>query len=251
MVTVQVLSCEGSGSGAGVIAGIEWAVRDAQQHPAVKSVISMSLGSGYSRASNRAVDAAHDAGLTVVVAAGNDGADACGYSPASADKAISVGSTTSQDSVSSFSNVGTCAPALPRTRETERDVYVHAPVRTQLPLAFPPLALSALCPRPTRLLSTSPSPLSYPVALPSPLLPRHSPLAYPATLPSPTLPLSPLLPRRSPLSYPAALPPCCAQAWTSSRRARASKLHGPHRPPRPTPSPAPPWRAHTSQAPPR
>ena len=54
------------------------------------------------------MDAAHDAGVTVVVAAGNDNKDACDYSPASASKAITVGSTTSNDARSSFSNKGTC-----------------------------------------------------------------------------------------------------------------------------------------------
>ena len=41
--------------------------------------------------------------VVVVVAAGNDNADASGYSPASAPEAITVGSTTSSDARSSFS----------------------------------------------------------------------------------------------------------------------------------------------------
>merc|ERR1719337_361141 len=58
---------------------------------------------------NDAVAAATDAGVVVVVAAGNDyGSDACNYSPASAPSAITVGSTTSSDQLSSFSNTGDC-----------------------------------------------------------------------------------------------------------------------------------------------
>ena len=47
-------------------------------------------------------------GVVVVVAAGNSADDACFYSPASATSAITVGSTTSADLVSPFSNYGTC-----------------------------------------------------------------------------------------------------------------------------------------------
>jgi serine protease len=44
----------------------------------------------------------------VVVAAGNDNANACNYSPARVANAITVGSTTSTDARSSFSNYGSC-----------------------------------------------------------------------------------------------------------------------------------------------
>lgn len=47
-----------------------------------------------------------------MVAAGNDAADACLYSPASAPEAITVGSTTSADTLSSFSNIGPCVDIL-------------------------------------------------------------------------------------------------------------------------------------------
>lgn len=111
LVAVQVLSCSGSGSNSGVVAGIEWAVNDATaNHPNSPSVISMSLGGGRNTAVNSAVAAAHDAGVVVVAAAGNDNGNACSKSPASAPEAITVGSTTSSDSKSSFSNHGMSAP---------------------------------------------------------------------------------------------------------------------------------------------
>ena len=46
--------------------------------------------------------------MVVVVAAGNSGANACNESPASAPEAITVGSTTSVDQLSYFSNHGPC-----------------------------------------------------------------------------------------------------------------------------------------------
>ena len=104
LVGVRVLNCSGSGSNSGVIAGINW-VKNNASGPAVAN---MSLGGGASQATDDAVNAAVAAGVTFVVAAGNDNSSACNYSPARAVNAITVGSTTSNDSRSSFSNFGTC-----------------------------------------------------------------------------------------------------------------------------------------------
>jgi subtilisin family serine protease len=101
---VRVLGCDGSGSNSGVVAGIDW-VRANHLNPAVAN---MSLGGGASSATDTAVANATAAGVTMVVAAGNSNADACTTSPARAPSAITVGSTTSGDVRSSFSNWGTC-----------------------------------------------------------------------------------------------------------------------------------------------
>merc|ERR1719414_112792 len=55
-----------------------------------------------------AVDSAVNSGVTVVVAGGNSNSDACRFSPAFVPSAITVGSTTSLDKRSSFSNYGSC-----------------------------------------------------------------------------------------------------------------------------------------------
>ncbi|KAG8708389.1 subtilisin-like serine protease [Ceratobasidium sp. 394] len=70
------------------------------------SVISMSLGGGVSRALDNAVTAATNAGMHVVVAAGNESADANTSSPARAPAVITVGASTIDDQVASFSNFG-------------------------------------------------------------------------------------------------------------------------------------------------
>ena len=107
----QVLSCTGEGYTSDVIAGIEWSVWHAQTH-SPRSVLSLSLGGGASYAEDQAIEAAHDDGLVVVVAAGNEGANACNSSPARAPKAVTVGATASSDSMASYSNHGTCVDIL-------------------------------------------------------------------------------------------------------------------------------------------
>lgn len=107
MVAVKVLDADGSGSNSGVISGIQWvATNAASLGLAKKSVLSMSLGGSYSAAVNSAVASTISAGVTVVVAAGNDGANASSYSPASAPNAITVGATDKTDTKATWSNFG-------------------------------------------------------------------------------------------------------------------------------------------------
>jgi len=106
VVPVRVLDCSGSGSTSTVVSGINWAISHHQA--GTPAVLNMSLGGGFDAVMNDAVARAVDDGITVVVAAGNSNANSCGYSPASAPSALTVGSTTSSDARSSFSNWGGC-----------------------------------------------------------------------------------------------------------------------------------------------
>jgi len=101
---VRVLDCYGYGTWDGIISGINW-VTNNHLDPAVAN---MSLGGGYSQSVNDAVTNSIAAGVTYAVAAGNDSANACSYSPASTPNAITVGATTSSDSRASYSNYGSC-----------------------------------------------------------------------------------------------------------------------------------------------
>jgi subtilisin family serine protease len=101
---LRVLDCNGSGSNSGVIAGMDW-VRTNHIKPAIAN---MSLGGGFSSTVNTSANNLANSGVFLAVAAGNNGADACNYSPASAAAAVTVGSTTSTDARSSFSNFGSC-----------------------------------------------------------------------------------------------------------------------------------------------
>jgi subtilisin family serine protease len=106
LVPVRVLSCSGSGSNSGVIAGIDWVTGNhTSGSPAVAN---MSLGGGASSALDSAVNRSLSDGVTYAVAAGNSNANACNSSPARVPGALTAGSTTSTDARSSFSNYGSC-----------------------------------------------------------------------------------------------------------------------------------------------
>lgn len=105
IVPVRVLDCTGSGTWAGVIAGINWVTGNHVSGPAVAN---MSLGGGASASVDAAIEASIADGITYAVAAGNSSLDACNYSPARTPNALTVGATTSSDARASYSNTGTC-----------------------------------------------------------------------------------------------------------------------------------------------
>ncbi|MCL8012276.1 S8 family peptidase [Streptomyces sp. AS02] len=102
IVAVRVLDNAGSGTTAGVIAGIDW-VTNNHSGP---SVANLSLGGGASTALDTAVRNSIASGVTYAVAAGNSNANASSYSPARVTQAITVGATTSTDARASYSNYG-------------------------------------------------------------------------------------------------------------------------------------------------
>lgn len=105
-VPVRVLDCTGNGSISGAVAGIDWVTSNhASGTPAVAN---MSVVAGASSTLDTAVVNSINDGITYVVAAGNDNASACSFSPARVASAITVGATTITDARSSFSNFGTC-----------------------------------------------------------------------------------------------------------------------------------------------
>jgi subtilisin family serine protease len=105
LCAVKVLDSSGSGSWDAVISGIDHVVTYCTNSSIKRQcVVNMSLGGGKSSTVNNAVATAVSKGVVMVVAAGNDNQDACNYSPASSSNAITVGSTTSSDAKSTFSN---------------------------------------------------------------------------------------------------------------------------------------------------
>ncbi|KAG0699460.1 peptidase S8/S53 domain-containing protein [Suillus ampliporus] len=130
VIAVKVLGSNGSGTMADVVSGVAWAAQSSVKKLAAAraeyaatgktkhkgSVANMSLGGGKSPSLDIAVNRAVDAGLHFAVAAGNDNKDACKYSPAAAENAVTVGASTLGDERAYFSNHGECvdifAPGL-------------------------------------------------------------------------------------------------------------------------------------------
>ena len=109
LIPVRVLDCTGAGSWSGVIAGINWVITKVNQlGPNTKAVANMSLGGGANNQVDKAVNNLIAANVTVVVAAGNNGADACSTSPARVSAAVTVGATDMTDKRAYYSNSGRC-----------------------------------------------------------------------------------------------------------------------------------------------
>ena len=104
VVAVRVLDCGGSGTTAGVIAGVNWVT----QHATKPAVANMSLGGPVSSALDQAVVASINSGVVYAVSAGNSNANACNQSPARTAAALTVAASDITDARASFSNFGTC-----------------------------------------------------------------------------------------------------------------------------------------------
>ncbi|MGW3399757.1 S8 family peptidase [Streptomyces hydrogenans] len=104
VVAVRVLDANGSGTTAGVVAGIDWVT---SHHTAgAPAVANLSLGGGASTTLDNAVKRSIADGVTYAVAAGNSGVNARNSSPARVTEALTVGATGNTDAKASWSNYG-------------------------------------------------------------------------------------------------------------------------------------------------
>jgi subtilisin family serine protease len=109
LYAVRVLNCQGSGTTAQVVAGVDWVT----QHAVAPAVANMSLGGSVSNAIDQAVSSSIASGVTYAVAAGNGNflglaSDACTVSPARVPEAITVSATNNTDTKASWANTGSC-----------------------------------------------------------------------------------------------------------------------------------------------
>ncbi len=128
IIQLVVLPCERqrTGDGASIIEAAEWLLNNEQKLQDQKPVLAnMSLAGKWSRPINKAVTVLTQNAVVVIVAAGNNAADACRYSPAAAKEAITVAATDANDETPGFSNFGKCvdinAPGRLLTALTERE----------------------------------------------------------------------------------------------------------------------------------
>lgn len=115
LFAVKVLNCDGAGSTTSVIKGIEYAYKQHLENyeksgGKTRSVVSMSLGGGFSRALNMAVkETLKHPSFYFAAAAGNEDNDACKTSPASVKEIFTVMASDKYDKRAYFSNWGKCA----------------------------------------------------------------------------------------------------------------------------------------------
>lgn len=104
IMPIKVANSQGGADLAQFVNGVTWATSRGAK------VISASLRWFQSPGTleRKAIQDARNKGVVVVVAAGNESKDACSYTPAGVTEAFTVGSTTSADARSSFSNYGSC-----------------------------------------------------------------------------------------------------------------------------------------------
>ncbi|KAG0262429.1 serine protease [Mortierella polycephala] len=109
IVSLKALDNAGAGRLSNVLAAIEWAVkRHVSQGKGARSIINLSLGAERNEPTNAAIQEAMRLGVHFSIAAGNDGKDACHFSPASTPGAMTVGATDKDDTIASYSNFGPC-----------------------------------------------------------------------------------------------------------------------------------------------
>ncbi|MFN2525488.1 MAG: S8 family peptidase [Actinomycetota bacterium] len=113
LVGVRVLDCGGSGSGADIIAGIDWVTANHQANQAAVANVSLGTLIGTSSSIDTAVRNSIADGITYAIAAGNGNVlgfseDACNTSPSRVAEALTVSATDSSDRKASWANYGTC-----------------------------------------------------------------------------------------------------------------------------------------------
>jgi len=92
-----VLDSNGRGFASVTLAALDSVVAKKKANPNKPMVINASLGGSRDDATNDAYDAAVDAGIFIVVAAGNEYRDAGNVSPASAEKVLTVAASNPND----------------------------------------------------------------------------------------------------------------------------------------------------------
>ncbi|GES61654.1 alkaline serine protease Alp1 [Aspergillus terreus] len=106
LLSVKVFVGESSSTSI-ILDGFNWAANDiVSKKRTGKAAINMSLGGGYSKAFNDAVENAFNEGVLSIVAAGNENTDASSTSPASAPDAFTVAAINSNNTRAYFSNYG-------------------------------------------------------------------------------------------------------------------------------------------------
>ncbi|MFI6230977.1 S8 family peptidase [Micromonospora echinospora] len=101
---VRILNCQGSGSFATVIAGIDWITANAQR----PAVVELAIGGSANTSLDTAVTNSINRGITYVTTGGSSNGSACNYSPGRVPGALTVVGTSATDARLSSGNYGSC-----------------------------------------------------------------------------------------------------------------------------------------------
>lgn len=107
LVSVRVFGCNGGSSVSRVLAAIEWIT----QYAIKPAVVNMSLGATASVETvpmTIAIENSISEGISYVVSAGNSYDNACLFTPANVDGAITVGASDINNNMAGYSNFGEC-----------------------------------------------------------------------------------------------------------------------------------------------
>ncbi|PVG03009.1 subtilisin-like protein [Serendipita vermifera] len=105
LIGVRILSDAGTGFSSDCIAAIQWVMSQVQS-TGRPSVMNISVKFGVSDALDAAVTDAVNAGIHVIVSAGNSAKDATSQSPARAPAVVTVGASDITDAMGYYSNMG-------------------------------------------------------------------------------------------------------------------------------------------------
>ena len=102
--SVRVFPCSGTSTLSTILAGVDWVTA----HHKSPAVANLSLGAAAAPILDTAVERSIRSGVTYVVAAGNNGGDACAMSPGKLPDVINVSAIDASDARPSWSNYGSC-----------------------------------------------------------------------------------------------------------------------------------------------
>ena len=109
LYSVRVLRCDTTAPWSVVLDGLNF-VAEIIPKRGQNAIVVLALSGSHTNGMNDAMNRLNSLGVIVVAAAGNDGINACGVSPASAptSNVIVVGSTDRYNKIAHFSNYGSC-----------------------------------------------------------------------------------------------------------------------------------------------
>lgn len=108
LIAVKVYSRDRRASVATALKGFEYVFHQKKARNKRPMVINFSLSGPESKILNTAVEILTNAGVAVIVSAGNRATNSCKFSPASSSTAIVVSATDYRDKVASYANSGPC-----------------------------------------------------------------------------------------------------------------------------------------------